>query len=168
MQTLSLYDDSLLWAGLFRTKSVNRSRILQEFFPDSSLLSFPKTVSLESCFLIRHPDLGNKVRNSFQRHSLLSMSCLPAALRFCGICRAFLADTILKRSFWGCLSSVHPCVKWHLKVAVPPSTCVQFRAGDTLCPSPLELEMSQKQRDFKDHLVPALLAFSIHVSGLAL
>ncbi|PKU35716.1 ras-related protein rab-44 [Limosa lapponica baueri] len=41
-------------------KSVNKTRILQEFFPTSSLLSFPKTVSLESCFLIRHPDLGNK------------------------------------------------------------------------------------------------------------
>lgn len=32
---------------------------------------------------------------------------------------------------------------------------------------PWQLEMSQKQRDFKNHLVPAPLACSIHVSGLA-
>ncbi|KFP05253.1 Bombesin receptor-activated protein C6orf89, partial [Calypte anna] len=51
-------------------KSVNKTRILQEFFPTSSLLSFPKTVSLESCFLIRHPDLGNK---SYSLHSLFAV-----------------------------------------------------------------------------------------------
>ncbi|KFO06440.1 Bombesin receptor-activated protein C6orf89, partial [Balearica regulorum gibbericeps] len=51
-------------------KSVNKTRILQEFFPTSSLLSFPKTVSLESCFLIRHPDLGNK---SYNLHSLFAV-----------------------------------------------------------------------------------------------
>ncbi|KFV47926.1 Bombesin receptor-activated protein C6orf89, partial [Tyto alba] len=51
-------------------KSVNKTWILQEFFPTSSLLSFPKTVSLESCFLIRHPDLGNK---SYSLHSLFAV-----------------------------------------------------------------------------------------------
>ncbi|KFU92442.1 Bombesin receptor-activated protein C6orf89, partial [Chaetura pelagica] len=51
-------------------KSVNKTRILQEFFPSSSLLSFPKTVSLESCFLIRHPHLGNK---SYSLHSLFAV-----------------------------------------------------------------------------------------------
>ncbi|KFW90898.1 Bombesin receptor-activated protein C6orf89, partial [Phalacrocorax carbo] len=51
-------------------KSVNKTRILQEFFPTSSLPSFPKTVSLESCFLIRHPDLGNK---SYSLHSLFAV-----------------------------------------------------------------------------------------------
>lgn len=49
---------------------MNRSRILQEFFPSSSVLPLPRTVSLESCFLIRHPQLGNKVRSSPQRHHL--------------------------------------------------------------------------------------------------
>jgi len=53
---------------------VNKTQILHEFFPTSSLLSFPKTVSLESCFLIRHPDLGNKVRNSSQGHCGMSLS----------------------------------------------------------------------------------------------
>ncbi|KFO80410.1 Bombesin receptor-activated protein C6orf89, partial [Cuculus canorus] len=51
-------------------KSVNKTRILQEFFPAFSLLSFPKTVSLESCFLIRHPHLGNK---SYSLHSLFAV-----------------------------------------------------------------------------------------------
>ncbi|NXL67176.1 CF089 protein, partial [Chordeiles acutipennis] len=51
-------------------KSVNKTRILQEFFPASSLLSFPETVSLESCFLIRHPDLGNK---SYSLHSFFAV-----------------------------------------------------------------------------------------------
>ncbi|NWX91440.1 CF089 protein, partial [Nothoprocta ornata] len=51
-------------------KSLNKTRILQEFFPASSLLSFPKSVSLESCFLIRHPDLGNK---SYSLHSLFAV-----------------------------------------------------------------------------------------------
>lgn len=82
MQTLSLYNDSLIWAGLFRNKSVNKSRILQEFFPASSLLSFPKTVSLESCFLIRHPDSGNKVSNSFQRHSFPVCELSPSSSEF--------------------------------------------------------------------------------------
>ncbi|NXU56192.1 CF089 protein, partial [Turnix velox] len=51
-------------------KSVNKSRILQEFFPTSSLLSFPKTLALESCFLIRHPHLGNK---SYNLHNLFAV-----------------------------------------------------------------------------------------------
>ncbi|NXT45887.1 CF089 protein, partial [Pluvianellus socialis] len=51
-------------------KSVNKTQILQEFFPTTSLLSFPKTVSLETCFLIRHPDLGNK---SYGLHSLFAV-----------------------------------------------------------------------------------------------
>ncbi|KAM8795703.1 CF089 protein, partial [Eudromia elegans] len=51
-------------------KSPNKTRILQEFFPTSSLLSFPQSVSLESCFLIRHPDLGNK---SYSLHSLFAV-----------------------------------------------------------------------------------------------
>ncbi|KFO84534.1 Bombesin receptor-activated protein C6orf89, partial [Buceros rhinoceros silvestris] len=55
---------------LFRNKSVNKTRILQQFFPTSSLLSFPKTVSLESCFLIHHPDLGNK---SYSLQSLFAV-----------------------------------------------------------------------------------------------
>lgn len=54
---------------------MNKTWILQEFFPSSSLLSFPKTVSLESCFLIRHPDLGNKVRNPSQR-CIISLSVI--------------------------------------------------------------------------------------------
>lgn len=82
MQTLSLYGNSLIWVGLFRNKPVNKSRILQEFFPPSSLLSFPKTVSLESCFLIRHPDLGNKVRNSFQRPSFPVYALSPSSSEF--------------------------------------------------------------------------------------
>ncbi|NWS50505.1 CF089 protein, partial [Probosciger aterrimus] len=62
-----------LWSCPFSfpwNKSVNKTRILQEFFPASSLLSLPKTVSLESCFLIRHPDLGNK---SYTLHSLFAV-----------------------------------------------------------------------------------------------
>ncbi|KFV79992.1 Bombesin receptor-activated protein C6orf89, partial [Struthio camelus australis] len=51
-------------------KSLNKTWILQEFFPASSLLSFPKAVSLESCFLIRHPDLRNK---SYSLHSLFAV-----------------------------------------------------------------------------------------------
>lgn len=58
---------------------MNKSRILQEFLPASSLRSFPKTVSLESCFLIRHPDLGNKVRNSFQTHWLPVCELCPSS-----------------------------------------------------------------------------------------
>ncbi|XP_071434689.1 bombesin receptor-activated protein C6orf89 homolog isoform X3 [Pithys albifrons albifrons] len=48
----------------------NKSLILQEFLPESSWQSFPKTVSLESCFLIHHPDLGNK---SYSLHSLFAV-----------------------------------------------------------------------------------------------
>ncbi|NWJ10673.1 CF089 protein, partial [Crypturellus undulatus] len=51
-------------------KSLNKTRILQEFFPVSSLQSFPKSVSLESCFLIHHPDLGNK---SYSLHSFFAV-----------------------------------------------------------------------------------------------
>lgn len=110
MQTLSLYDNSLIWAGLFRNKSVNKSRILQEFFPTSSLLSFPKRVSLESCFLIRHPDLGNKVRNSFQRHFLPVCVLSPSS-------SGFLWD------LWGIFSS-YSLEKEHLGLyQFRPSLC---------------------------------------------
>ncbi|XP_052553995.1 bombesin receptor-activated protein C6orf89 homolog isoform X1 [Tympanuchus pallidicinctus] len=76
-------------------RSVNRTQILQEFFPTSSLLSFPKTVSLENCFLIRHPDLGNK---SYSLHSLfvvgsgqLTLTVVP--LDKCrGHCEMFKVD----------------------------------------------------------------------------
>ncbi|XP_025041528.2 bombesin receptor-activated protein C6orf89 homolog [Pelodiscus sinensis] len=43
-------------------KGLNKTQILQELFPALSSLAFPKAVSLESCFLIRHPALGNKTR----------------------------------------------------------------------------------------------------------
>nr|XP_047910478.1 bombesin receptor-activated protein C6orf89 homolog isoform X2 [Anser cygnoides] len=72
-------NSSELWSCLPRqsfpfffpwSKSVNRTQILQEFFPTSSSLSFHKTVSLESCLLIRHPDLGNK---SYSLHGLFAV-----------------------------------------------------------------------------------------------
>ncbi|XP_040392158.1 bombesin receptor-activated protein C6orf89 homolog isoform X1 [Cygnus olor] len=72
-------NSSELWSCLPRqsfpfffpwSKSVNGTQILQEFFPTSSSLSFHKTVSLESCFLIRHPDLGNK---SYSLHGLFAV-----------------------------------------------------------------------------------------------
>lgn len=106
---------------------MNRTQILQEFFPTSSLLSFPKTVSLENCFLIRHPDLGNKVRNSSWSH------CLPD-------CELSFRSS---RPFGGLhvFSSSHCCAVWHLKVAVPPRTgekacCVYLCAAGTPCPRP--------------------------------
>lgn len=72
-------NSSELWSCLPRqsfpfffpwSKSVDRTQILQEFFPTSSSLSFHKTVSLETCFLIRHPDLGNK---SYSLHGLFAV-----------------------------------------------------------------------------------------------
>jgi len=104
---------------------VNRTQILQEFFPTSSLLYFPKTVSLENCFLIRHPDLGNKVRNSSWSY------CLPVCELSFRSCRPF-GDL-------HAFSSFHCCVMWHLKVAVPPRTgkkvcCVYLYVAGTSCP----------------------------------
>ncbi|NXK94811.1 CF089 protein, partial [Formicarius rufipectus] len=56
-----------LWSCPFHW---NKSLILQEFLPESSLQSFPRTASLESCFLTHHPDLGNK---SYSLHSLFAV-----------------------------------------------------------------------------------------------
>lgn len=169
MQTLSLYDDSLIWAGLFRNKSVNRSRILQEFFPTSSLLSFPKRVSLESCFLIRHPNLGNKVRNSFQRHFLPVCVLSPSSSEFLWDLQGIFSSYSPKKERLGlyqfcpslCKLSIS---RWLCLPAVMSSLEQEMPCAHL----PWQLEMSQKQRDFKDHLVPAPLACSIHVSGLAL
>lgn len=74
----------------------------------------------------------------------------------------------MKRSIWGWICSVYLCVKWHRKVAVPPSSCVCLGQEIPCAHLPWQLEMSQKQRDFKDHLVPIPLACSICVSGLTL
>lgn len=97
-------NSSELWSCLPRqsfpfflpwNRSVNRTQILQEFFPTSSLLSFPKTVSLENCFLIRHPDLGNK---SYSLHSLFvvgsgHLTLTVAPLDKCrGHCEMFKVD----------------------------------------------------------------------------
>ncbi|OXB84499.1 UNVERIFIED_CONTAM: hypothetical protein H355_010926 [Colinus virginianus] len=95
-------NSSELWSCLPRqsfpfflpwNKSVNRTQILQEFFP--TLLSFPKTVSLENCFLIRQPDLGNK---SYSLHSLfvvgsgqLALTVVPLG-KCRGHCEVFRVD----------------------------------------------------------------------------
>ncbi|POI28642.1 hypothetical protein CIB84_007608 [Bambusicola thoracicus] len=97
-------NSSELWSCLPRqsfpfflpwNRSVNRTQILQEFFPTSSLLSFPKTVSLENCFLIRHPDMGNK---SYSLHSLfvvgsgqLTLTVVPL-VKCRGHCEMFEVD----------------------------------------------------------------------------
>ncbi|XP_066481385.1 bombesin receptor-activated protein C6orf89 homolog [Tiliqua scincoides] len=46
--------------NIFWRKPLNKTRILHEIFPIFSSLLFPKTVSLENCFLIQHPRLQNK------------------------------------------------------------------------------------------------------------
>uniref|UniRef100_A0A8C3PWC8 Chromosome 6 open reading frame 89 n=1 Tax=Chrysolophus pictus TaxID=9089 RepID=A0A8C3PWC8_CHRPC len=129
-------NSSELWSCLPRqsfpfflpwNRSVNRTQILQEFFPTSSLLSFPKTVSLENCFLIRHPDLGNKVRNSSWSHCLPDCELSFRSSRPFGDLHVF--------------SSFHCCVMWHLKVAVPPRTgekacCAYLCAPGTQSPPP--------------------------------
>lgn len=141
----------------FRNRSVNRTQILQEFFPTSSLLSFPKTVSLENCFLIRHPDLGNKVRNSSWSY------CLPVCELSFRSCRPF-GDL-------HAFSSFHRCVMWHLKVAVPPRTgekvcCVYLYVAGTSCP-PLSAVRNAFGCPSSSHLCPGLCAQldTIHLRG---
>ncbi|XP_039391722.1 bombesin receptor-activated protein C6orf89 homolog isoform X3 [Mauremys reevesii] len=51
-------------------KALNKTQILQELFPAFSLLAFPKAISLESCFLIRNPELGNKTH---RLHSMFAV-----------------------------------------------------------------------------------------------
>ncbi|NXI38848.1 CF089 protein, partial [Galbula dea] len=62
-----------LWSCPFSfpwSRPLNKTRILQEFFPTSSWLSFPRRVALESCFLIPQPEVGNK---SYSLHSLFAV-----------------------------------------------------------------------------------------------
>uniref|UniRef100_A0A8D0GTI3 Chromosome 6 open reading frame 89 n=1 Tax=Sphenodon punctatus TaxID=8508 RepID=A0A8D0GTI3_SPHPU len=51
-------------------KPPNKTRLLQELFPAFSSLPFPKTVSLESCFLIHHPAQGNE---TYTLHSVVAV-----------------------------------------------------------------------------------------------
>ncbi|XP_010209255.1 PREDICTED: bombesin receptor-activated protein C6orf89 homolog [Tinamus guttatus] len=105
-------------------KSPNKTRILQEFFPASSLLSFPKSVSLESCFLIRHPDLGNK---SYSLHSLfavgsgqLTLTVVP--LDKCrGHCRTF--EVQLEAGDFGFASADYWTMSFTAKGTEPVVVC---------------------------------------------
>ncbi|NWZ41030.1 CF089 protein, partial [Brachypodius atriceps] len=105
-------------------KSVNRSRILQEFFPTSSLLSFPKRVSLESCFLIRHPNLGNK---SYSLHSLFAvgsgqLTLTVAPLDTCrGHCEMFKVE--LEAGDLGYASTDHWTMNFMARGTEPAVVC---------------------------------------------
>ncbi|RLV90041.1 hypothetical protein DV515_00014576, partial [Chloebia gouldiae] len=105
-------------------KSVNRSRILQELFPASSLLSFPKTVSLESCFLIHHPDLGNK---SYSLHSLFAvgsgqLTLTVAPLDTCrGHCEVFKVE--LEAGDLGYASTDHWTMSFMARGTEPAVIC---------------------------------------------
>ncbi|KAF2978260.1 hypothetical protein EK904_013758 [Melospiza melodia maxima] len=105
-------------------KSVNRSGILQEFFPDSSLQSFPKTLSLESCFLIRHPDLGNK---SYSLHSLFAvgsgqLTLTVSPLDTCrGHCEVFKVE--LEAGDFGYASTDHWTMSFMARGTEPAVIC---------------------------------------------
>ncbi|XP_057895846.1 bombesin receptor-activated protein C6orf89 homolog [Melospiza georgiana] len=113
-----------LWSCPFWNKSVNRSRILQEFFPDSSLQSFPKTLSLESCFLIRPPDLGNK---SYSLHSLFAvgsgqLTLTVSPLDTCrGHCEVFKVE--LEAGDFGYASTDHWTMSFMARGTEPAVIC---------------------------------------------
>ncbi|XP_062834516.1 bombesin receptor-activated protein C6orf89 homolog isoform X2 [Anolis carolinensis] len=69
---------------MFRQKSLNKTQILQELFPIFSSLLYPKSVSLENCFLIHHPRLQDKtyrLQNVFVVGSgQLTLNVVPSSL----------------------------------------------------------------------------------------
>ncbi|XP_053099542.1 bombesin receptor-activated protein C6orf89 homolog isoform X2 [Hemicordylus capensis] len=68
----------------FRQKPLNKTQVLHEMFPAFSSLLFPKTVSLESCFLVSHPRLQDKtyrLRSTFVVGSgQLTLNIVPSVL----------------------------------------------------------------------------------------
>ncbi|XP_042321286.1 bombesin receptor-activated protein C6orf89 homolog isoform X2 [Sceloporus undulatus] len=62
-------DSSEIWSNhprqrlafqMFKQNHLNKTQILQDMFPIFSSLLYPKAISLENCFLIRHPRLQDK------------------------------------------------------------------------------------------------------------
>ncbi|XP_050812327.1 bombesin receptor-activated protein C6orf89 homolog isoform X1 [Gopherus flavomarginatus] len=76
-------------------KALNKTQILHELFPAFSLLAFPKAISLESCFLIRNPELGNKTH---RLHSMFAVGSGQLTLNIApstecrGHCRTLLVE----------------------------------------------------------------------------
>ncbi|KFV68974.1 Bombesin receptor-activated protein C6orf89, partial [Dryobates pubescens] len=105
-------------------KSVNRTQILQQFFPSSSLLSLPKAVALESCFLIQQPQLGNK---SYSLHSLfavgsgqLTLTAVPPD-KCRGHCEAFKVE--LEAGDLGFASTDHWSLSFVARGSEPAVVC---------------------------------------------
>ncbi|KYO33113.1 hypothetical protein Y1Q_0014913 [Alligator mississippiensis] len=102
----------------------NKTQILQELFPAFSLLPFLQAVSLESCFLIHHPELQNKTHRLHSVFAVgngqLTLSIMPSD-KCREHCKTLKVE--LEAGDFGYASEEHWTLSFHSKGAEPVVVC---------------------------------------------